>query len=174
MALPRISFMDGEAGAPLSRKERVASFAAFAAAGVLALQGCQSQAGQVPPVIGVKEYMRQLPMGLRQENNEPGSYELGGKISSCRGQAECTLEALPGDILMNLRLPGESETNMEISVSSIGGGSIVLQRRMDGIGMDSAYDSQSVFVGQSFPLFNTDLSVSAVKGENGRYFITIR
>lgn len=157
-----------------TRKNRAASFVAVAAAGMLSIQGCQSQNAAIPPVIGVKEYMRQLPMGLRQENNEPGAYELGGKVASCRGQADCTLEALPGDLLMNLRLPGESETNIEITVSSIGGGSVVLQRRMDSLGAETAYDSQTVFVGQSSALFNTDLAVSAVKGENGRYFITIR
>src|SRR5512143_959490 len=106
------------AGDTISRKCRAASFA-FAAAGIIALGGCQSQTALVPPVIGVKEYLRQPPMGLRQENNEPGSYPLGGKIGACRGAADCTLEAFPGDLLLNLRLPGEAETNIEITVSSI-------------------------------------------------------
>ena len=156
-------------GAAHENPQKRNAFAALALAGLIS---CQVQP-VVPPVIGVKGYLSQNPMGLAEEGNEPTAFPLNGKIARCRGAANCSVEVYPGDVLMNLRFGDENEGNMEVTVSAMGGDRVVLQRRMDVRPNEPSYDTQTLLVGESTVLFNTDVTVCAMKGDQGRFFIQV-
>jgi hypothetical protein len=142
----------------------------FAAAAITA---CRSdQDAKVPDSLSVGPLLDTIPIGLAEETNSPESkFPLKGRIAECRGKKECNIVLYGGDILVSLKFEPVYNGHAEISWMGQQGDQFRFRMRVDFNFRDAAEAYQTVEMGQSQKLFNTDLVVTPLRMQNGQVYV---
>jgi hypothetical protein len=153
---------------------RKAELAVFAFSSVFGITQCHQQSHAEVPQIELSRYLREQPLGISEQINEPGNrHPMEGKLADCRGRKECIIPIYPGQILLNIKFDVATGGNLAVAFDRVTETGIVLQGRVD-FHMDGPYfEYQRFEFGKGAKLMHTDIKIRFEKSTNGTYFVAV-
>ncbi|HSB47009.1 MAG TPA: hypothetical protein VLD37_03275 [Candidatus Bilamarchaeum sp.] len=140
-----------------------------------ALGGCRpDQDAKVPDALSLGPLLDTIPVGLAEETNSPDSkFPLRGRVAECRAKKECMLQLYGGDIIVSLKFLPEYNGHAEIAWVGQQGDWMTFRMKVDFNFRDASDTYQNLAMGEKQRLFNTDLSVTPVRAQNGSLYLKV-